>query len=181
MPYTYNRKRKGKYVTVLKPHGSIDWFRGKDLSKKLLKRTEKLDDEVRLYAHFNFSKHPELSHVQPVIVPPVANKSFEYDCLKKTWRSIYQAVADATELFFIGYSLPKEDQFARLVLRRALRSNLLRTGKREKKPIRITVVNTDDGAAVTFARLAGSTVPLQSYQAKFENYLDCFNPSSSEE
>ena len=181
MPYTYNRKRKGKYVTILKAHGSIDWFREKDLSKPILKRTEKLDDEVRLYAHFNFSKHPELSNVQPVIVPPVADKSFEYECLKKTWRSIYQAVADATELFFIGYSLPKEDQFARLVLRRALRSNLLRTEKREKKPLRITVVNTDDGATVTFARLAGSKVPLQSYQAKFENYLACFNPWGSEE
>jgi len=48
MPYTYNRERQGKYVTILKPHGSIDWFREKDLSKKLLKRTEKLDDEVRL-------------------------------------------------------------------------------------------------------------------------------------
>src|ERR1700722_20225686 len=64
IPYTYNRKRQGKYVTILKPHGSIDWFRGKDLSKKLFKRTEKLDNEVRLYAHFNFSKHPELSDVQ---------------------------------------------------------------------------------------------------------------------
>ena len=181
MPYKYNRNRKGKYVTILKPHGSIDWFKQKDLSNKLLKRTEKLDKEIRLYPHFNFSKHPELSHVQPVIVPPVADKSFEYECLKKTWRSIYQAVADATELFFIGYSLPKEDQFARLVLRRALRSNLLRTGKHEKKPLRITVVNTDDSAAVTFARLVGSKVPLQSYQAKFENYLDCFNPWSSEE
>jgi len=53
MPYTYNRKRKGKYVTVLKPHGSIDWFREKDLCLSELK----LDDEVRLYAHFNFSKH----------------------------------------------------------------------------------------------------------------------------
>jgi hypothetical protein len=52
---------------------------------------------------------------------------------------------------------------------------------REKKPLRITVVNKDDGAAVTFARLAGSKVPLQSYQAKFENYLDCFNPWGSEE
>jgi len=84
MPYTYNRKRKGKYVTILKPHGSIDWFRERDLSKRLLRRTEKLDNEVRLYPHFNFSKHPELSEVQPVIVPPVATKSFEYDCLKRT-------------------------------------------------------------------------------------------------
>jgi hypothetical protein len=181
MPYTYNRQRKGKFITVLKPHGSIDWFMEKDLSKMLLKKTEKLDKEVRLYPHFNFSKHPELSGVQPVIVPPVAAKSFEYECLKRTWRSIYQAVADATELFFMGYSLPKEDQFARLVFRRALRSNLLKTGKHEKRSLRVTVVNTDESAGSTFARLTGSTVPLESYQAKFEHYLDSLNRWGTED
>jgi len=117
--------------------------------------------------------------VQPVIVPPLQPRVLNTTA-KKTWRSIYQAVADATELFFIGYSLPKEDQFARLVLRRALRSNLLRTGS-AKETLRITVVNADDSACRTFARLAGSGVSLQSYQAKFENYLECFNPWSAEE
>jgi len=83
MPYTYRRGRTGKFITILKPHGSIDWFKKSDLPAKLLNKTETLDDAVRLYPHFNFSKHPELSQVQPVIVPPIAAKSFEYDCLKK--------------------------------------------------------------------------------------------------
>jgi len=181
MPYTYNRRRTGKFITILKPHGSIDWFEKKDLSSRLLKRTERLDDEVRLYPHFNFSKHPELSQVQPVIVPPLATKSFEYDCLKKTWRSVYRAVSDATDLYIIGYSLPKEDQFARLVLRRALRSNLRKSAKHEKRPLRITVVNPDDSAAVTFTRLAASQLPVVYYQAKLENYVNWRNPWSEDE
>jgi len=181
MPYTYNRKRTGKYITILKPHGSIDWFKKNDLSRKVLKTAEKLDDEVRLYPHFNFSKHPELSQVLPVIVPPIASKSFEYECLKKTWRSIYRAVADATDLHIIGYSLPKEDQFARLVLRRALRSNLLRMGKHEKRPLRIIVVNPDDNAAVTFNRLAATKIPVAYYQARIEDYINWLNPWSSED
>ncbi|MGA9209257.1 MAG: hypothetical protein WB347_15745 [Terriglobales bacterium] len=181
MPYTYNRRRRGKYITILKPHGSIDWFRIADLSNKLLKRTEKLDDQVRVYPHFNFSKHPELAKVQPVIVPPLATKSFEFECLKKTWRSVYRAVADSTELCIVGYSLPKEDQFARLVLRRALRSNLLKTGKHEKRPLRLTVVNPDDSAAVTFTRLAASKLPVVYYQARLEDYVDWLNPWSGED
>lgn len=175
MPYTYRRSRTGKFIAILKPHGSIDWFQKSDLSPQIQKHTEKLDDGVRLYPKFNFSKHPELANILPVIVPPLATKSFEHDCLKRTWRHIYRAVSDATELHIIGYSLPKEDQFARLVLRRALRSNLHKTGKQEKRPLRITVVNPDDAAAVTFNRLAAS-IPVAYYQAKMENYVDWLNP-----
>jgi hypothetical protein len=180
MPYTYRRRRTGKFITILKPHGSIDWFRKNDLSDKILRHTEKLDDEVRLYPHFDFSKHPELSQVQPVIVPPLATKSFEYECLKRTWRSVYRAVSDATELHVIGYSLPREDQFARLVLRRALLSNLLRTGRHEKRPLRITVVNPDDSVSVIFSRLAGS-VPVVYHQTKMEAYVDWLNPLGSDD
>jgi hypothetical protein len=181
MPYTYRRKRQGKFIAILKPHGSIDWFRAKDLSKRVISKTEILDDTVRLYPHFNFAKHPELAEVLPVIVPPLASKTFEYECLKKTWRSIYRSVADATELYIIGYSLPKEDQFARLVLRRALRSNLLRTNKGEKGRVRITVVNPDESTGVTFSRLAGPKVSVTYYQAKLQDYVDWVNPSNSEE
>ncbi len=180
MPYTYRRKRDGKFIAILKPHGSIDWFRAEDLSKKVRNKTEKLDAEVRLYPHFNFSKHPELARVLPVIVPPVASKTFEYECLKKTWRSIYRAVADATELYIIGYSLPKEDQFARLVLRRALRSNLLRTTKGQKANLRIMVVNPDETMGTTFTRLAGPKVSVTYYQAKLEDYVEWLDPWKSE-
>jgi hypothetical protein len=151
-----------------------------DLSKKLIGKTETLDEAVRLYPHFNFAKHPELGEVLPVIVPLVASKTFEYECLKKTWRSNYRAVADATELHIIGHSLPKEDQFARLVLRRALRSNLRRTTKGEKGRVRIKVVNPDESASVTLSRLAGPKVSVTYYQAKLQDYVDWVNPWNSE-
>jgi hypothetical protein len=46
MPYTYRRKRDGKFIAILKPHGSIDWFRLADLSKKVIGKTETLDEEL---------------------------------------------------------------------------------------------------------------------------------------
>lgn len=181
MPYTYRRKRRGKFIAILKPHGSVDWFREKDLSRKVARRTEKLDDDIRLYPHFNFAKHPELAKALPVIVPPVASKTFEYECMKKTWRSIYRAIADATELYVIGYSLPKEDQFARLVIRRALRSNLLKTAKGEKRRIRITVVNPDESTSVTFSRLAGPKASVAYYQATLQDFVEWTDPWKPED
>jgi hypothetical protein len=105
------------------------------------------------------------------MVPPIAAKEFSVPCLQKTWRSFYRAVSDATELNVLGYSLPKEDQFARLVLRRALRSNSLKVDRHKKKPLAIRVVNPDDNVAVTFTRLADSKKGIEYFQARFEDYV----------
>ncbi len=74
-------------------------------------------------------------------------------------------------MIVIGYSLPKEDQFARLVFRRAIRSNQLRVERGDKPPLRISVIDPDDTVAVTFMRLAGSERGVTYFQARFEEYL----------
>ena len=110
--------------------------------------------------------------VTPVIVPPVSAKEFSHKILRQTWRGIYKAVSKATELYVLGYSLPKEDQFARLVLGRALRSNRLKVEKKEKRPLQIIVVNPDEGVETTFRRLLGPNVPTFIFhQATFENFV----------
>ncbi len=133
----------------------------------MIGKTETLDEEVRLYPHFNFAKHPELAKALPVIVPPVSSKNVRVRMSKEDLAFDFIVLLRMrTDLYIIGYSLPKEDQFARLVLRRALRSNLLRTTKSEKGPVRITVVNPDESTGVTFSRLAGPKVSVTYYQAK---------------
>jgi len=73
----------------------------------------------------------------------------------------------------IAYSLPKEDQFARLVLRRALRYNIIKAGRGDKEPVRLTVVNPDEAVGVTFSRLVPKDQPAPSfYQATLEDYLN---------
>jgi hypothetical protein len=131
-----------------------------------------LDKKWRVYTEFNFAKDPGLRRHQPLIVPPISAKDFNVACLQGTWRSIHHAISDATELHIIGYSLPKEDQFARLVLRRALRSNFLKVDRKQKPPLAIRVVNPDDTAAVTFTRLAGfKKGGLDFFQTRFEDYV----------
>jgi hypothetical protein len=113
-----------------------------------------------------------MSGCNPVIVPPVSAKEFSHKILKQTWRGIYKAVSNATELYILGYSLPKEDQFARLVLGRALRSNRIKVKKKDKRPLRVIVVNPDESVETTFRRLIGPNVPnFTFYQATFENFV----------
>ncbi len=51
--------------------------------------------------------------------------------------------------------MPKEDQFARFVLRRALRNNILSAADGSKPPLRIEVVNPDPSVEQTFSTLVG--------------------------
>lgn len=108
-----------------------------------------------------------------MIVPPVAEKEFEVDFLRRTWRFVYRAVSDATELQIIGYSLPREDQFARLVFRRAILNNVLKARKRKEQALKVLVVNPDSTTEGTFSRLVGQSVRKFDYQqAYFEDYVE---------
>jgi hypothetical protein len=170
--YTYKRDRSQKSnFVILKPHGSIDWFRKKDMPPRALSESDELDETWGVYPRFDFAKDPKLRKSRPLMVPPIAAKEFSVPCLQRTWRSFYRAVSDATELNVLGYSLPKEDQFARLVLRRALRSNSLKVDRHKKKPLAIRVVNPDENVGFTFTRLADSKRGVEFFQARFEDYV----------
>jgi hypothetical protein len=171
--YGYSRDRKEESFSLLKPHGSIDWFEWRAIKRLVARdRLGKHDDQIYYYPHFDRGATPALANVAPVIVPPVATKRFEFPFLKRTWRSVFRAVSDATELHIIGYSLPREDQFARLVFRRAIRTNVLRASKGKKKSARVIVVNPDPATEGTFARLVGRDIDdFEFKQAYFHDYV----------
>jgi len=171
--YSYSHGRKQKSFSLLKPHGSIDWFEKKAL-RGLVSAGEvgTLDDALRYYPRFNRAAHPKLTEVPPMIVPPVVMKEFEFEFLKRTWRFVYRAVSDANELHIIGYSLPKEDQFARLVFRRAIRNNIMRAPLRKERPVKVRVINPDPGTEGTFSQLVGRKIEGFDFrQAYFEDYV----------
>lgn len=172
--YTYSRYRTRKKFSLLKPHGSIDWFIRKNV-RKLSSKADvgALDKELCYYPRFDRADNPDLAKIPPVMVPPVASKEFRFEYLQRTWRFLYWAVSDATELHIIGYSLPREDQFARLVLRRAIRNNVVSASKRGEKPVKVLVVNPDPATEGTFSRLVGRNVENFDFcQAYFEDYVE---------
>jgi len=71
--YSFPGDRKGKDLYLLKPHGSIDWFRKKDLEGlPAAKEVESLGHSpLCYYPYFRLKKNPDLIKVLPVIVPPI--------------------------------------------------------------------------------------------------------------
>jgi hypothetical protein len=182
IPYSYSRKQQGNNFVILTPHGSIDWLLRKDVhSQRLRSKTITLDESVCVYPEFNFAKDPKLADLQPVIVPPISSKDFGISFLTRTWKSIYHAVADATDLHIYGYSLPREDQFARFVFRRAVRTNLISVERKKKRSLKLTVVNPDDSVVITFQRLTGPEVgQFRFFHATFEDYVGSMNGESDD-
>lgn len=132
IPFSYTLQFKANEVAVLKPHGSINWF----------KKATRLADGVDVFdlgshidpwgktkgdpgdcikvcltldpATLRFKKWKE-----PVIVPPTPMKQIGNPDLKRIWASFSSAVHATPRLEIIGYSLPVADRLARLVLRKA--------------------------------------------------------------
>jgi hypothetical protein len=171
--YQYSKGGSSASIFLLKPHGSIDWFKNSDLprDRKGTDLTE-LDEKISAFPYFDFRHHPGLFKKQPIIVPPVTAKEFNYPYLKETWQSVYKAVANATELQIIGYSLPEEDQYARLMLRLALRANNLAVEKKRKLPLKVLVVNPDRSVMFSLSRLLESSPrEVRFLQAYFHDYV----------
>jgi hypothetical protein len=130
--------------------------------------------ELLGYPNFTLAKYQKMKKQAPVIVPPVFQKDFTEPFFRQTWRRVYKAVSGATDLFFMGYSLPREDQFARLVLSRALRNNRLRVDQGRKRELRVRVVNPDESSQTTFIRLLGlgHKTHFEFYPTTFDQYVD---------
>jgi hypothetical protein len=176
--YTYAQRHRSKYeLSLLKPHGSIDWFRRSELPVGLKKDDlENLGGSLCAFTRFDFRKNPELAEKTPIIVPPVSTKKFQFSFLRETWVNIYWAVSQATKLYVLGYSLPPEDQFARLVLRRAIRNNVSNAAKGNKESLSVKIYNPDPAVAVAFSRVLGPVRPglaESTFEAvRFEDLVD---------
>jgi hypothetical protein len=122
---------------------------------------------VYFYPYFQLAQNPDLLKYPSFIVPPLQTKKFS-GFLQRVWKDVYHAVASAGELYVIGYSLPREDQFARLVIGRAIRRNST-SRKAGRKQLSVTVVNPDENAMTTFTKLVGDGV--QFFPTSLQNYV----------
>jgi hypothetical protein len=173
--YFYSRTRDQKQVFLIKPHGSFDWVKRADLPGGGKSRDYlPLDKRLVVFKHFDLEENRELEELMPIIVPPISSKEFNYDALKQMWNSIFRAVSQATDLHIIGYSLPREDQFARFVFRRAIRQNLLYVERNRKKRLAVRVVNPNEAVWTTFSRLVGAggaNADMEFKQTMFQDYV----------
>jgi hypothetical protein len=174
--YQYSKDERHDCITLLKPHGSINWFDRAAVQKAGISHALSLgkDSKLRLVDFPVLLHSRDLIKAVPVIVPPIANKKFDsYSVFQETWASVYRAISGATALTILGYSLPREDQFSRFVFRRALRNNVLRSGRGQKDQLRVVVVNPDETTEGTFARLVGrEETSFRFHRAYFQDFVD---------
>jgi len=101
---------------LIKLHGSVNWYySGVDVFP---------GEQVYLYVPTKSNVPPQrinllLKDKTPLIIPPVSEKSHFYSnqTLRSLWRDARNAMANADEIFCVGYSLPQTDLTTKLLFR----------------------------------------------------------------
>jgi SIR2-like domain len=141
-------------ISILKPHGSLDWFDSREVSIKS-ELVFPLNEKFKRILVFRRFRAPRTkSPAAPIILPPVANKSIKYKELQSIWRDAWRALRHADEIYILGYSLPPEDLHARFTIRSAIRAN----ERFEGHKLNIAVVNPDRNVYLRFARLVEGSI-----------------------
>ncbi len=134
-------------LAVLKLHGSIDWYDASQLTSHAL-----LDPVYRqLYRvppdRLTSATSPLRPNAAPAVVPPTFFK-FSRDGdgradLEELWTAAFGRLQAAGEIHLCGYRLPPEDMYARFVLRRAIRANVLRRQRKGQAAPKVVLINPD--------------------------------------
>lgn len=139
---------------LLKPHGSLNWYEhstGKYLSDtKCFNLPGTEPDVVRAFKPFRAPQSDKREYM-PLIVPPVFNKEFQGALFQTLWQEAVLVLSQASEVRFLGYSLPVADFHARFILRCGFHNQehgaLLEGGSRASPTGRAKVVIVDPNTA----------------------------------
>jgi hypothetical protein len=146
---------------LLKPHGSLNWYDASTLEASVsvkLFRDSKTKKEYHAFLNFVRGPISKLGRTYaPCVVPPTYLKKFDQPIYREVWNACTERFSTASEIIFLGYSMPDEDRHTQFIMHCGLHNQMegipLPDGTRTKPPAhkaKITVVNPDDNA---FARI----------------------------
>jgi hypothetical protein len=117
---SYGLRPSRRKAQLIKPHGSLNWFAGsfgKHLrTEKKFSLTSRGSPQVFAFKPYRAPTSTRRTYM-PLIVPPVYNKEFEGPLFQELWQHAVAALSTASEVRFLGYSLPTSDFHARFILR----------------------------------------------------------------
>jgi hypothetical protein len=129
----------------LKLHGSMNWlqcFARKDGQQACGKVFVRPLAKIYSYGGDTFEVCScGQGGLEALIVPPAHVKAVGGTPLERVWRVAARELRDASELFIIGYSLPRADVHVR---------ELLRLGRIKNPTLAVTVVNPDPSCLANF-------------------------------
>ena len=147
---------KRNRITLLKAHGSIDWFRTEELYKVWRRDKEILDETIGRISIVRWWNPTAIiprgpKEIVPCIIPPTLLKSFSEDEMIIIWRNISDVLGQAERIYIFGYSLSEADQQARVILRSSIERNLSQRKAVSKDTI--VIVDRDSNVKARFNEL----------------------------
>jgi len=154
---------RGKSVTYLKLHGSLNFGRCSKLSCGRVIPYRQFQ-YTQTTAGADYSTIPVVSELRrqkcsscgepleddPVIIPPTWNKTTLHAEISKVWKRAAYELKDAEHIFVLGYSLPDTDWFF---------NYLYGLGVEMEKPVKgFYVYNPDSAVRERFEKLLGQSV-----------------------
>jgi hypothetical protein len=144
-----------EHPVLLKPHGSLNWFgdsQGRflreDKKTQLFPLTRPFKTKDRIYAFREFrapkSKHDRI--YTSFIIPPILLKRFEKKVFETLWKNCVSALSTASNVVFLGYSMPPADLHAQFIIRcgfdNQTQGELTKRGNaRPTGPAKVIIVN----------------------------------------
>jgi hypothetical protein len=116
--YGFGRRRSGP--KLIKPHGSLNWF--EHATGHYLRNTKRFTlsgagpKSVLAFKPFRAPRSSRRRYM-PLIVPPEYSKRFHGPIFKRLWQQTVSLLSTASDVRFLGYSLPEADFHARFILR----------------------------------------------------------------
>lgn len=119
IPYTLVEPELGK-ITILKLHGSIDWFNSVKYKKALEYNSIQLHADIHRIPHNNnlckLYKEHRFLNFSPLILSPSSQKIFYVKPLIELWHGIATYGMLSRSIGIIGYSLPNYDSYIQQVI-----------------------------------------------------------------
>jgi len=128
------QKAKGLFnFKIMKLHGSANWLLcpncnrlytgvgGPERVWEQYVQPQACPSCQRLLSRETDLKTEDLPQLEPFFITPTFVKIFDNPHIQMTWHNAYVNLGEATEIVFIGYSLPLADYHFRTLLRRAVR------------------------------------------------------------
>jgi len=161
-------------ITVLKPHGSLNWFtprRAEDVDTPPVlaansEGTVRYPRTLRPHAEVRFPTLWYPIEVTPLIVPPSASKNTAMPLLRTIREHEAVAIREADEAYVLGWSMPASDKDQVALVRRAV--------ARRRKPFKRIVVVNREAKDNYFRRVAAAFGVTARHITRYNDGLEDF-------
>ncbi len=171
-----DRELRGRSVTYLKLHGSLNWGECAECGKITPHRDfwstiRKPGSDYAIIPVLSAVKKRKCSYCgkpleeDPFIVPPTWNKTVYHEQIEVVWKRAALELKDAENVFVLGYSLPSTDLFFNYLFALGVDMRTILRG--------FYVYNPDPCVEKRFQNLLGSGIEqrFNFYNVSFENAL----------